>query len=241
MRQDHAYRIEGYVNSRAIDGTGRGIVDTETGTSEMDVTFDRMAAGWDPRTIVLMCCDRALVMAARETEGTVGIHRASGGYLTIGGDLPGSGRESIMHTGTGELMAHVRAISTTDFRTSDAYDHSRVEGGVSHLRRGENGIAHIPAFDGIMMQAGPGLVVITTRYRAELENGSTLYGSTSYPHYLPEQTVEVPSYQILRVESVEQELIGNRLRSRVTTSILPLAPPTTETAEGAAERLVALG
>lgn len=211
----HDYRIEGAVNGRHVSGRGVGKIDPSSGVSEMDVTFDRMAEGWDPRTIVLMCCDRALIMAAKETTGTVGMYRASSGVLTIGGDLPGGDRESLMRNANGEVMAHVRASSRTDLRTAQAFDHSRIAGGFSHLRRGVNGIKHIPAFDGVMMQAGPNLVVVTTRFTAELEDGSTIYGSTNYPHYLPEQAVEIPYYQIVRVDSVEQELDGNHLYSKV--------------------------
>jgi hypothetical protein len=239
-RQDHEYRIDGHVNGRNVLGHGRGTIDINTGVSEMDVTFLEMADGWDPRTIVLMCCDRALVMAAREMDGTVGMYRASGGHLTIGRGLAGASRESIMHSGNGQIMAHVRASSVTDFRGRDAFDHSRIEGGLSHLKRETNGIAHIPAFDGVMMQAGPGLVVVTTRYTAELEDGTTIYGSTNYPHHLPEQAVEVPYYQILRVESVDQELDGNRLWSRVTASVLPMTPPAVDEVDAAAQRLTAL-
>lgn len=54
-------------------------------------------------------------------------------------------------------MAHVQATSMTDFRTGEAFDHSRIEGGFSHLRRGVNGIKHNPAFDGVMIQTGPNL------------------------------------------------------------------------------------
>lgn len=199
----HDYRIEGHVNGRHVLGRGSGEIDPLTGVSEMDVTFAKMADGWDPRTIVLMCCDRALIMAAQETAGTVGMYAASGGVLSIGGHLPGNERDSVMRTADGELMAHVRATSITDFRAEQPYDHSRIEGGFSHVRRGVNGIRNIPAFDGVMMQAGPNLVVVTTRYTAELEDGSTVYGSTNYPHYLPEQVAEIPYYQILRVGSVE--------------------------------------
>lgn len=236
----HDYRIAGHVNGRHVLGTGSGQIDPGTGVSEMDVTFEKIADGWDPRTIVLMCCDRALIMAARETPGTVGMHRASGGVLSIGGHLPGYGRESVMRTASGELMAHVRATSETDFRAGQPYDRSRVEGGFSHLRRGVNGISHIPAFDGVMMQSGPNTVVVTTRYTAELEDGTTIYGSTTYPHYLPEQAVQVPCFQILRVESVEQELAGNCLYSKVTTCVLPLNPPPADAVTAAAERLEAL-
>lgn len=118
MRKTHDYRIQGHVNGRTITGRGGGTIDTDTGISEMDVDFSRMADGSDPRTIVLMCCDRALVMSARETADAVGMYRASGGYLTIGRDLAGANRESIMHTGDGRIMAHVRAGSISDCQTS---------------------------------------------------------------------------------------------------------------------------
>jgi hypothetical protein len=91
-----------------------------------------------------------------------------------------------------------------------------------------------------MMQAGPNLVVVTTRYTAELEDGTTIYGSTTYPHYLPEQAVEIPYYQIVRVESVEQELNGNRLYSKVTARVLPLTPPEDDMVSATAERLAIL-
>lgn len=222
---DHEYRIDGHVNGRHVLGTGTGRIDPTTGVSEMDVEFDRMADGWDPRTIVLMCCDRALIMAAQETPGTVGMYRASGGVLSIGRHLPGNRRASVMRTGNGEVMAHVQAESTTDLRGAEPFDHSRIEGGFSHLRRGVNGISHIPAFDGVMMQAGPNLVVVTTRFTAELEDGTVLHGSTTYPHYLPEQGIEIPGYQVVRVSSVEQELRGNHLHSTVVTRVEPLSAP----------------
>ncbi|QVQ51096.1 hypothetical protein J4H86_19995 [Spiractinospora alimapuensis] len=235
----HDYSITGHVNGRHIQGRGTGAIDPSTGVSEMDVTFERIADGWDPRSIVLMCCDRALIMAAREELGAVGMFRASGGELTIGGHLPGNGREGVMRTGRGELMAHVNATSRTDLRGDAPFDHSRVEGGFSHLKQGLNGIKRIPPFDGVMFQAGPNLVVVTTRFVAELEDGSTIFGSTNYPHYLPDQVIEIPGHQQLRVESVEQRLDGSHLYSKVTTSVMPLIAQPQEPVSQLTEPLMA--
>lgn len=236
---DHEYRIGGFVNEREVAGIGTGRIDPTTGTSEMEVEFSKLADGWDPRTIVLMCCDRALIMGSREAGGAVSTRRASGGWLSIGRHLHDGGRDSVMHDAEGQVMAHVRATSETDFRGAKRYDYSRIEGGVSHLRRGHNGIAAIPGFDGIMMQAGPSLVTVTTRFTADLEDGSTLYGRTFYPHYLPAQVVGVPYYQILRVEAVHQELDGHRLYSRVVSTVLPLGAPVEDMVTAEAERAVA--
>lgn len=236
----HDYSIDGYVNGQHILGRGTGRIDPYAGTSEMEVDFEKIPDGWDPRTIVLMCCDRALVMGAKEEPGTVGMHRASGGVLSIGRDLPGNGRDGVMRTADGTLVAHVQATSATDLRGSRPADSSRVEGGFSRLQRGVNGIKRIAPFDGLMMQAGPRLVVVTTRYTAELEDGSLIYGTTNYPHYLPEQEAEIPYYQILRVESVEQELDGNRLYSRVEARTLPLTPPAHDAVSAAVDRIATL-
>ncbi|WP_322761911.1 hypothetical protein [Frankia sp. Cr2] len=217
---EHDYSVEGFVNERFVNGHGTGKIDPKTGTSEMEVTFTSLPDGWDPRTIVLMCCDRALVMASREVGGATSIRRASGGWLSIGRHLHDGGRDSVMYDDAGQILARVRATSETDFRGTTRFDRSRIEAGVSHLRPGRNGIAEIPAFDGVMMQAGPRLVTVSTRFSATLEDGTAMYGRTFYPHYLPAQAAPVPYYQILRVESVTQELDGNRLYSRVVSSVL---------------------
>ncbi|MGH3794640.1 MAG: hypothetical protein ACRDSP_07095 [Pseudonocardiaceae bacterium] len=79
-----------------------------------------------------------------------------------------------------------------------------VSRGLSHLRRGVNGIKHIPAFDGMMMQAGSNLVVVTTRFAAELEDGTT-----NYPHYLPEQAVEIAHYtRVLPLTPPHEDVVG---------------------------------
>ncbi|MGH8901755.1 MAG: hypothetical protein ACRDYA_08730 [Egibacteraceae bacterium] len=207
----HGYRIEGNINGRTLLGIGAGSTDPTTGVSEMEVRFEQLPVGWDPRTIVLMCCDRATVMASRESDGAVGMYRASGGYVTIGRDLVNGTRWGMMRDADGQVMVDVRASSVTDFRHHTQYDHSRVEGGISHLRRGVNGIVEVRPFTGVMMQAGPKLIAVTTNYEAVLEDGSTLYGTTFYPHYLPAQAVELPGIQLLSILSIQQEFDGRRL------------------------------
>jgi hypothetical protein len=196
----------------------------------LEVSFELLPEGWDPRTIVLMCCDRAVVMASREAGGAVGMFRASGGYLTIGRDLVNSHRWGMMRDIDGLIMVDVRASSVTDFRDdAGRYDHSRIEGGVSHLRRGANGIAQVRPFTGVMVQAGPRLVTVSTNYEAVLEDGSTLYGTTFYPHYLPHQEVELRGVQLLSVVSVDQEFDGRRLWVRTVSAVSPLATADTTT------------
>lgn len=215
---EHSYRIEGNINGRVLLGIGVGKTNPATGVSEMEVYFEQLPIGWDPRTIVLMCCDRATVMASREKNGAVGMYRASGGYMTIGRHLVNGLRWGMMRDAEGQVMVDVRASSETDFRDNHPFDNSRVEGGVSHIKRGVNGIAEVRPFSGVMMQAGPKLVTVTTNYEAVLEDGSTLFGTTFYPHYLPEQRVELPAIQLLSV-SVEQEFDGRYLRVRTESEV----------------------
>jgi len=229
----HAYRIEGHINGRNILGTGVGTIDPGAGVSEMEVHFDRLPDGWDPRTIVLMCCDRAMVMASREDGGAVGMLRASAGHLTIGRDLVNGLRWGMMRDEAGQVMVDVRASSETDLRGDQPFDSSRVEGGISHLRRGVNGIVRIAPFSGVMMQAGPRLVTVTTSYEALLEDGTTLYGSTYYPHYLPAQAVTLPTVQMLHIDAIEQEFDGRNLYSRTTSHVTPMVEMPTTVADHA--------
>ncbi len=154
------------------------------------------------------------------------MHRASGGYLTIGRELVNGLRWGIMHDADGLVMVDVRANSVTDFRHDSRYDHSRVEGGVSHLHRGVNGIADVRPFAGVMMQAGPKLITVTTNYEEVLEDGSTLYGTTFYPHYLPHQAGELPGMQLLSVLSVRQYFDGKRLWVKTESEVSPLVRKT---------------
>jgi hypothetical protein len=220
---DHGYRIEGNINGRNVLGLGAGRTDPTTGVSEMEVRFEKLPDGWDPRTIVLMCCDRATVMASRETPGAIGMYRASSGYMTIGRDLVNANRWGVMRDADGQIMVDVRASSVTDFRHESRYDHSRIEGGISHLHHGVNGIAEVRPFTGVMVQAGPKLITVTTSYEAVLEDGTTLYGTTFYPHYLPTQQVELTGLQLLSILSVRQEFDGRRLWVRTESEVTPLA------------------
>ncbi|MPZ65138.1 MAG: hypothetical protein GEU83_06355 [Pseudonocardiaceae bacterium] len=89
-----------------------------------------------------------------------------------------------------------------------------------------NGIADVRPFEGVMVQAGPKLITVTTNYEAVLEDGSTLYGTTFYPHYLPHQAVELPGMQLLSILSVQQEFDGKRLWVRTESAVSPLASRT---------------
>lgn len=219
---DCTYRLTGDVNSRLVDGTGAGRIDPDAGVSELDVSFAARPAGWDPRSIVLMCCSKSAVMGTREIGGAVGLYQASGGYLTIGRDLVRFGRRGVIRDHEARIMADVQASSRTDFRTERGTDESRIEGGVSHIEPGINGIAAVEQLSGIMVQAGPQLVTITTHYTVILEDGMTVWGTTFYPFFLSDQRVDLPGPQLLTVERVEQELIGNRMRMRTESTLSPL-------------------
>ncbi len=230
---DHAYRLDGHINGRQVLGNGVGRIDTEAGVSELEVEFARVTEGWDPRTIVLMCCSRSMVMAAREEGGAVGLFRASGGYSTIGRELVNGLRRGMMRDANDLVVADVQASSETDLRGEEAFDNSRIEGGLSHLRTGTNGIREISPFSGVMMQAGPRLVTVTTKYQALLEDGTTVYGSTYYPHYIPQQVVELPTVQVLHVDSVQQSFDGRRLWTRTETHLAPMVEMPTKVAQPA--------
>ncbi|MGH8901113.1 MAG: hypothetical protein ACRDYA_05385 [Egibacteraceae bacterium] len=195
----------------------------------MEVRFRRLPDGWDPRTIVLMCCDQSTAMASREEGGAVGMHRASGGHLTSRPVVNGV-RWGLIRGIDGQVMADVWASSETDFRNAEGFHHARIDGGISHLRPGVNGIAAVRPFTGVMMQAGPRLITVTTYYEATLEDGCTVHGTTYHLHFLPEQAVELTSVQLLTMSSVRQEFDGKRLWVKTTSHVTPMAETPTASA-----------
>lgn len=219
---EHDYRIDGHINGRHVLGIGAGSIDPGSGTCELEVDFAQLPEGWDPRTIPLLGCDRSLLMSPVEHGGAVGIDRASRGHVTIGRDLVDAMRSGTMRDDAGQIVVSARGTSITDFGNDRRYDSARIEGGVSHLRPGENGIARIRSLTGVMLQTGPGVIAVTTSYEVLLEDGSVLHGVTYDPHRLPFQEVELPTVQRLRVNVVEQELDGARLWMKTVSRVSPM-------------------
>jgi len=220
------YTISGHVNSRTVAGRGRGRIDFDSGVSELEVTFSKIAPGWDPRTIVLMCCDRMNIMGSRPLEGAVSLYEASGGYASIGRHIVNDFRRAKATDDDDELVVDVLASSLTDLRGAGGdvrgRDDSRIEGGVSHLVPGRNGVAHIRRAVGLMQQASPKVVTVATSYEVELEDGSTMFGNTYYPHYLPEPKRVIPGPQLWRMDHVAQTFDGTTLHVESVTSLVPL-------------------
>jgi len=219
-KMDHDYKIEGKINNGYVEGTGIGKIGKD-GVSELDVNFSSLPQGWDPRTIALICCGRALFMGSREEDGAINMYTASGGLVTIGKGLPMVNRRGVIRDAQGNLFADIQASSETNLR-GRGYDHSKIEGGYSKIEPGKNGIAAVDPFSGVMMQAGPGVVNILTNYEITTEDGQTLYGFTFYPHALPAQQKELPFMQSLDVVSVEQELKGKKLHVRTVSRVAPV-------------------
>ena len=112
-------------------------------------------------------------------------------------------------------------------------DDSRIEGGVSHLYPGRNGVAHIRRAVGLMQQASPKVVTVATSYEVELEDGSTMYGNTYYPHFLPEPRRVIPGPQLWRMDHVAQQFDGTTLHVESVTSVVPLVEIEEERSGGA--------
>lgn len=89
-------------------------VGADDGAGELEVEFAERPVGWDPRTIVLMCCSRAVGVPAREDDGAASLLRVSGGKTTIGIDLPNFPRRAALTDESGQLRAEVSASSRTD-------------------------------------------------------------------------------------------------------------------------------
>jgi hypothetical protein len=232
---EYSYHIDGRVNGRPVMGKGKGTTNPATGVSEMEVFFRRLPDGWDPRMIVLLCCDRSTVMAAREEGGAVGMHRAAGSYPSIDTPLINGFHWGLIRDMGGQTRADVWASSETGLRGKETFDYSHIEGSVTYLRPRVNGISAVHPFVGVMMQAGPYLVTVTTKYEAMLEDGSSVYGITYHLHFLPQQAVQLPSVQLLTMSAVQQEFDGEHLWVKTTSHVTPMVEmPTGAAPESAA-------
>ncbi len=236
-RIDIDYTIEGHINSQFVRGVGKGLINRSTGVNELEVEFQEIADSWDPRTIVLMCCDRVTFMGSRGVAGGVGLLEASGGYASIGRHIVNDFRQAKMVDSDNRVLVDVRASSLTDLRKDRPSDESRIEGGVSHLVPGRNGVRAIRSVSGIMQPISPQMTTLATRYEVELEDDTTAIGHTYYPHFLPEPQIALPGPQIWRMEQIDQEFDGRRLRVQTVTSVAPLSEthgaPETEKITGA--------
>jgi hypothetical protein len=216
------YLLKGSINNGSVVGEGSGNVVPKDGISEMEVFFDSLASGWDPRTIVLMCCSRAFAMGAYEHGSSTNLLSAANGYVTIGRHLEKVYRRAILRDSDGKIYADIEASSETDLRGNQGFDESRIENGYSLLHPGVSGIAEILPFSGVMMQAGPSVVNIMVNYQVLTEDNKTLYGFTFYPHYLPEQVRNISKPQFFEVEIVDQQFENNRLYVKTYASVSEL-------------------
>jgi hypothetical protein len=215
------YAIDGTVNAlQKVRGAGTGLTDTERGETTLTVEFTALPDSWDPRTIVMMCCLRSLVMGSVELGGAVGMYRASGGQLTMGHHLD-KPRDFVLFNDSGELLVRGHATSITDFRPERGVDRSTTTC-TSRIKPGVNGISRLRPFEGLMQQVGPNLIMVTTVFEAEMEDGTLARGTTNYPHWLPEPRVPLPGPQILRVTKIEQTFDGGRLHLVTQTEVEPL-------------------
>jgi hypothetical protein len=212
------YSIQGEINNGIVVGRGNGSVNPIDGVSEMEVLFESLPNGWDPRTIVLCCCSRAFAMGAQEKGEARNLLSASNGFVTIGRHLP-TRRRGVIHDKSGMVYADIEASSETNLRDNEAFDESRLEAGYSKLHPGISGIAEILPFSGVMMQAGPNVVNIMTNYQVRTEDGLSLYGFTFYPHYLPEQVHPILGVQRFDVEILEQQFQQNKLFLRTYATV----------------------
>lgn len=220
---DFTYRISGEIQQGRIYGEGRGSADPRSGESQMEVHFEARAPGWDPRTIVLICCGRVFAMGAREEDGAKNLAQLSRtGMVVIGRGATGN-RRGVIRRSSGEIVANLEASSETRMVRQGAHDVSWLEGGFSMLEPGTDGVAEIHPFTGIMAQAGPRVVTLMTSYRIKAESGEELFGYTFYPHELPDQIIDLPAPQEFAVEAVEQRFDGRRLEMWVRTAVRPLS------------------
>lgn len=217
-----SYSIDGHLRPGSISGRGTMRVGADAGAGELEVEFAERPLGWDPRTIVLMCCSRAVGMPAREDGGAASLLRISGGRTTIGIDLPNFPRRAALTDESGQLRAEVSAASRTDLADQQPYDCSTVIGGFSRMEPGDDGLAVVESVTGVMQQSGPRLVTVTTTYQVRTEQGELLTGTTFYPHYLPNPQAALAGPQAFSLDVEELTWDGRTMYARARACVAQL-------------------
>lgn len=220
-----AYEISGEIDSGEVYGKGVGKMNTDTGESYLSVDFDSIPQGWDPRTITLICCSRVAGVGAREIDGAKNLLTLSKGNIAID---PRPRRGMV---GTDKrLLADLYARSHTELLTESPRDISYLDSGFSHLNVGENGVKEVlTPYSLIMEQAGANMIHARSNYKARLENGEEVIGTTFYPHYLKSQTEMLSSKQEIIMETVDHVLDGNHLEVYTSSLVRPLLVPSSIT------------
>lgn len=216
------YAIDGALSNGEISGTGVIRVGADAGVGELEVQFDQRPTGWDPRTLVLMCCSRAVGMSARESAGATSLLSASGGVTTIGVDLPALPRRAALTDERGKLRAEVSASSRTDWASSQPYDLSTVLDGFSRMEPGHSGLASVDSVTGVMLQSGTYLLTVTTSYQVRTEEDEQLFGTTFYPHYLPAPHATLARPQAFSLDVEELSWDGRTMCARTRAEVAPL-------------------
>lgn len=219
---DFSYRIEGAVNNEPVLGDGRGSFSSKSGESEMRVSFLTRPVDWDPRSILLICCARVFAAGARADHGATNLVDLTSGRILIGGSAEAEQRQGRILGADGRSLLSVKASSETHLASPPRVDRTVVEGGISRLRPGDNGISRIDSLEGVMIQSAPGRIALMTSFRGELESGEVFAGYSYYPHVIESQLKGLDGPQQFSLEAVEQSLVGDELRLWTRTAVQPL-------------------
>lgn len=198
MKLDVDYQLTGCVNNAPLEVTGKGIADFSFGIYEMSLSLPRVPMHWDPAFVILICCDRMMGVCAKQEKNALNIHSLSGGNHTLAWRQAGIYDEGGREVGYASASSHGRKEGNTLFSRSQLLT------GHIHLGLLEKVIRIATPFTATMMKFGPDMVLITSAYSFETDQGNKYKGYTVYPYRMADKkTIDGP--QLLTIESVDFE------------------------------------
>jgi hypothetical protein len=131
--------------------------------------------GWDPATIILICCDKMLGFGAKETLGAQNLHSRCGTDYTIL-DRSGEGRVR-----SGRVLFRARASSIGGMHGGKLVNRSQIHEATFNMLPEER-ITHIETpYDAILRRLSNDTLLMTSAFHFDTNHENDCHGFTNYP------------------------------------------------------------
>lgn len=175
MSTDVFYELSGVANGAPLYMSGQGVVDELTGSYDLDLDIQHFPMGWDPATIILICCDRMLGFGSQAASDAMNLHSRCGDDYTIL-DRSGEGR-----TTNGRTLFRARASSIGGFENGKIYNRSQIHEATFNLLPEER-ITEIRApYTAIIQRMERNVLLMTSTFKFSTNFENDCYGFTNYP------------------------------------------------------------
>ncbi|MFY7106904.1 hypothetical protein [Enterobacter cloacae complex sp. SHL009] len=192
-KYDYEYSLIGTINHSLVEGTGTGIINTDTGEFIADINFSRVPMHWDPAFNFLMT-DTTQPYTVKEVTGISLRSIAPDGYSV-------NWRGAYLYDASNRIVGHVTASSKTEITGNKIRMHSEIHDSWVYLAPDEK-IVEIETPYRAMLMDMEHVNIMTAAYCVKTDKGNMYWGWTTYPYIVPTNKT-IHHNQIITIEHVE--------------------------------------